>query len=54
MDLEELPEISPAELLAAKKKKQNRIIEYLRHSQELGYVEKDFALTNKLDNQSQI
>jgi hypothetical protein len=42
MDLGELPEISPEELLAAKNKKRNRIMEYLRHSQALGYVEKDF------------
>lgn len=42
MDLGELPEISPEELLAAKNKKRNRIMEYLQHSQELGLVEKDF------------
>jgi len=42
IDLEELPEISPEELLKAKNKKRNRIMEYLQHSQELGLVEKDF------------
>lgn len=42
MDLGELPEISPDELLLAKNKKRNRIMQYLRHSQELGLVEKDF------------
>jgi hypothetical protein len=42
MDLGELPEISPQELLEAKNKKRNRIMEYLRHSQALGLVEKDF------------
>jgi hypothetical protein len=42
MELEELPEISPDELLLAKNKKRNRIVQYLQHSQELGLVEKDF------------
>ena len=42
MDLGELPEISPQELLEAKDKKKARIKEYLRHSQELGLVEKDY------------
>jgi hypothetical protein len=40
MDLRELPEISPIELLDAKIKKQRRILDYLQHSQELGLVEK--------------
>lgn len=42
MDLGELPEISPQELLEAKNKKRNRIMEYLQHSQALGLVEKNF------------
>jgi hypothetical protein len=42
MQLGELPEISPEELLAAKNKKRERIMEYLQHSQALGLVEKDF------------
>jgi hypothetical protein len=49
IDLEELPEISPEELLLAKNKKRSRVIKYLQNSQELGLVEKDFALTNKLE-----
>ncbi|SRR6266478_1806189 len=38
-DLGELPEISPMELLVAKNKKRNRIMQYLQHSQALGLVE---------------
>jgi excinuclease UvrABC helicase subunit UvrB len=40
MNLGELPEISPVELLDAKIKKLRRILDYLQHSQELGLVEK--------------
>lgn len=47
-ELEELPEISPEELLAAKLKKRFRIQEYLEHSQALGLVDKDFATMNKI------
>lgn len=41
MDLGELPEISPWELLEAKQKKKARIQEYLRHSQALGFIERN-------------
>jgi NTP pyrophosphatase (non-canonical NTP hydrolase) len=47
IDLQELPEISPVELLEAKNKKRARIREYLKHSQNLGFVEK--YLNTELD-----
>jgi NTP pyrophosphatase (non-canonical NTP hydrolase) len=49
MQLGELPKISPAELVAAKDKKRARILDYLRHSQELGLVEKDVVVTGCIE-----
>lgn len=42
LELGQIPEISPHELLEAKNEKRAKIQKYLNYSQELGLVEKDF------------
>lgn len=43
-ELKEIPEISNENLFAAKELKRGKIQKYLKYSQELGLVEKDFRL----------